>query len=103
MNILTDELQTKSFGEYLDSLIITNIRMWHEQEKIYEMETLRKMGKNEMFDFLKKATWLNLQRNISIDGLDGTFASKIMEKNPDINRKDSPIPMKGQPPVWEQV
>jgi hypothetical protein len=103
MNILTDELQPKSFGEYVDSLIITNIRMWHEQEKIYEMKTLRKMRKNEMFDFLKKATWLNLQRNVSIDGLDGTLAAKVMERNPDIKRKDLPISMKGESLIWEQV
>lgn len=102
-NILTDKLQPKSFGEFIDSLVITNIRMWHEQERIYEIETLGKMEKKEMFEFLKKATWLNLQRNLSLDGLDSILADKIMELHPHSERKDKPILMEGQPPLWEHV
>jgi hypothetical protein len=80
MNILKDKLAPKTFGEFIDSLIITNIRMWHAQEIVYEVETLEKLSKEEMFDFLKDATWLNLMRNKMMEGVELSFSSILSEK-----------------------
>ncbi len=103
MNILTTDLEPKTFGEFIDALIIANLRMWHAQEVVYETETLSAMTHTQMFDFLKQATWLNLLRNRAMDGLDSSLAAEIMERNPAIERIDTPISMEGQLPLWEQV
>ncbi|MBI3259117.1 MAG: hypothetical protein HYZ54_06565 [Ignavibacteriae bacterium] len=103
MNIITTDLEPKTFGEFIDALIIANLRMWHAQEVVYEIETLNAMTHPQMFDFLKQATWLNLLRNRAMDGLDSTLAAEIMERNPATERIDKPIAMEGQLPLWEQV
>jgi hypothetical protein len=103
MNILSDDLTPLTFGEFIDALIITNIRMWHEQELIYEIETLKKMTKEEMLEFLKKATWLNLKRNFSIDSLDNMLADDIMRRHPDIKRRDELLAMNEQTLIWDQA
>ncbi len=102
-NIIAEELKPRTFGEFIDALIIINIRMWHEQEIIYEIETLKKMKKKDMFEFLKRATWLNLQRNFSIDKLDGILEDKLMELYPDCKQKDKPTFMDEQKLIWEQI
>lgn len=103
MNILTTDLQPKTFGEFIDALIIANMRMWHAQEVVYETEKLNAMSREEMFDFLKQATWLNLLRNRAMDGLDASLTAEILKNKPDIERRDAPLPMAGQLPLWEQV
>lgn len=103
MNILTTDLEPKTFGEFVDALIIANLRMWHAQEVVYEIDTLNAMTHSQMFDFLKQATWLNLLRNRAMDGLDSTLAAEIMERNPETERIDKSIAMDGQLPIWEQV
>jgi hypothetical protein len=103
MNILTTDLNPQSFGEYIDALIIANLRMWHAQEIVYETETLTAMTHAQMFDFLKQATWLNLLRNRAMDGLDASLAAEIMKRNPAVERIDKPLAMDGQLPLWEQI
>ena len=103
MNIITTDLEPQTFGEFIDALIIANLRMWHAQEVVYETETLRAMTHAQMFDFLKQATWLNLLRNRAMDGLDATLAAEIMERNPTTKRMDKPMTMEGQLPLWEQI
>ncbi len=103
MNILTTDLHPTTFGEFIDALIIANMRMWHAQEVVYETETLNAMSREEMFDFLKQATWLNLLRNRAMDGLDASLTAEILKNKPDIERRDAPLPMEGQLPLWEQV
>lgn len=103
MNILTDELHPQTFGEFVDALIIANIRMWHAQEIIYEPKTLDNLSRNEMFAFLKEATWLNLRRNYAMDGLDNSLAEQIIAKHPNIERRDQPMLMEGQPLIWEEM
>ncbi len=81
-NILVDELHPNSFGEFVDALIITNLRMWHAQEFFYELDLLRQLDKEQMFDKLKYGSWLNLQRNFQMDGLDATVAALLEQQHP---------------------
>ncbi|NJO93455.1 MAG: hypothetical protein HC820_02150 [Hydrococcus sp. RM1_1_31] len=103
MNIIKDELIPQSFGEFIDALLIENIRMWHAQELIYETETLDNLTREEMLNFLKEATWLNLMRNSAIDAVDSSFATQIVTQYPNIERRDVPVSMKGQLPIWEEI
>jgi len=103
MNILTDHFDPKTFGEFVDALIITNIRMWHAQETIYEPDIWKRLSRENLIDFLKKSTWLNLQRNFQMDGLDGSVVEKIVEQHPNIERRDRPISMEGLLPIWDEV
>jgi hypothetical protein len=103
MNIIDDELKPQSFGEYIDSLIITNIRMWHAQELVYETESLEQLSRRDMFGFLKDATWLNLMRNRMMEGVDEKLASTIEERNPGIRRIDLPSKNSDEPPIWKQA
>ena len=103
VNILTDELHPQSFGHFIDMLIIENIRMWHAQEIIYEPQIVENFSRDEMFAFLKKATWLNLRRNYAMDGLDNSLAEQIVKKHPNIERLDQPISMAEQFFIWEEV
>ncbi|MFP4528471.1 MAG: hypothetical protein ACLFQX_07975 [Candidatus Kapaibacterium sp.] len=103
MNIIKDELRPETFGEFIDSLIITNIRMWHAQELVYETESLERLSRADMFDFLKQATWLNLERNRMMEGLDSQLAGAIEENNPGIKRIDIPSEKSDEPPIREQI
>ena len=84
VNIISDELEPTNFGEFIDALIITNLRMWHAQEFFYELDLLKKLSKDEMYDKLKYGSWLNLQRNFQMDGLDAVFAAQLAERHPNL-------------------
>ena len=43
--------------------------MWHVQETVY-VGDLDSMSREELLDYLKNATCLNLERNAAIDQLD---------------------------------
>lgn len=103
MNILSDKLGAETFGEFIDSLIITNIRMWHAQEIVYETETLAKLSREEMFDFLKQGTWLNLERNVAMDGLDAELAGHIWERSPALRPAPPALGPQQAVPVWEET
>ncbi len=88
-NIINDELDPQSFGEFVDALIITNLRMWHAQEFFYELDLLKKLSKDEMYEKLRYGSWLNLQRNFQMDGLDAVFAAQLAERHPDIVKQQN--------------
>ncbi len=83
-NILLDELEPQNFGEYIDALIITNLRMWHAQEFFYELDLLKQLTKDEMYEKLRYGSWLNLQRNFQMDGLDAVFAASLATRHPSV-------------------
>lgn len=103
MNVLSDKLEPQTFGQFVDALILANIRMWHAQEVVYETETLEKMSRDEMFHFLKQSTWLNLERNFAMDNLDAALARQISEKHPNVSLTGAPMTLQAQPPLWEQA
>jgi hypothetical protein len=84
MNIIKEDIIPETFGEFIDSLIIANIKMWHAQEMVYEVETLKKLTLESMFRFLKESTWLNLARNQMMEGVDSAMSNRLMDKHPDL-------------------
>lgn len=101
MNILTDDLKPTTIGEYIDSLIITNIRMWHKQELVYEIENLERMSLDEMFDFLKDSGWLNLVRNRMMEKVDENFGAKLNKKDNLVSGTNNIIEDISVP-IWEE-
>jgi len=83
-NILKDSLQPTTFGQQVDALIIANIRMWHAQEILFDVDALNSMDKDGMYSTLKYATWLNLQRNVYMDGTDGAIVEHLAQKHPSV-------------------
>ncbi len=83
-NIISDDLDPQNFGEFIDALIITNLRMWHAQEFFYELDLLKKLDKDQMYEKLRYGSWLNLQRNFQMDGLDAVVAAHLAERHPAI-------------------
>jgi hypothetical protein len=102
MNILTDTLEPKTIGECIDSLIIQNIRMWHEQEKIYEIETLSKMQLADMFKFLKESGWLNLMRNQMMEKVDLELEQRIVSGSPPAGPRKKGLTGLNNIPIWEE-
>lgn len=103
-NILKDRLQPQSFGEQIDALIITNIRMWHAQEVLFEEDTLAHLDKEGMFNTLKVATALNLERNVYMDGSDASFARTLEQRHPHIAAQlRTATHNADQTIIWEQL
>jgi hypothetical protein len=66
-----------NFGEVMYQLADVNCRLWHEQEKVYEFETvLAEETENEV----KKLALLNLERNKCIDRINNLFTAAILKK-----------------------
>jgi len=103
MRLANDNLEPQTFGEFVDALIIVNIRMWHAQETVYEIETLEKLTHGQMFDFLKNATWLNLMRNRMMDNLDSTLAVQLQPGKGDELKTVSIKQIDDQSQIWEQA
>jgi hypothetical protein len=73
-------------GSLVDKLITVDQKLWHNQELLY---TIRRMtyeeflerfssdGQRELYDWLRKMSDLNTQRNQLIDEFDQTLASAI--------------------------
>jgi len=98
-DILHDEWEPQSIGEWIDILIIRNIRMWHLQERVYHLENLFKEDRHGLETYLKDATWMNLQRNFAIDNLDSSYVKFIFGSIPKIEPQKIERAINTQ--VWE--
>lgn len=65
---------TGSIGEVFAQLANVNCKLWHEQEKVYEFETVPPDAKNAV---VKQLAVLNLERNQCIDKIDKQFQAEI--------------------------
>jgi hypothetical protein len=68
---------TGNFGEVMYQLADVNCRLWHEQEKVYEFETVPAEEKDKV---VKKLALLNLERNKCIDRINNLFTDSILKK-----------------------
>ncbi|WP_374951931.1 hypothetical protein [Mucilaginibacter sp.] len=66
-----------TIGEVFAELAKVNCDLWHEQEKVYEFETVAAAEKDVV---VKKLAILNLQRNKCIDNIDTNFTRMIAGK-----------------------
>ena len=66
-----------NFGEVFYQLADVNCRLWHEQEKVYEFETVPVDEKDKV---VKLLALLNLERNKCIDAINELLANKIINK-----------------------
>jgi hypothetical protein len=67
-----------NLGEVFYQLADVNCRLWHEQEKVYEFETVADDQKNIV---VKQLALLNLERNKCIDAINEQFMQMIKTKN----------------------
>lgn len=100
-DIINGEWEPQSLGEWVDILIIRNIRMWHLQERVYHLENLFKEDRNGLESYLKDATWMNLQRNFAIDNLDSAYVEHIFGTIPKIIPQS--IEKTIDTKVWEDI
>jgi hypothetical protein len=63
-----------SIGEAFAELSKVNCDLWHEQEKVYEFETVPGEEKNQV---VKQLALLNLRRNQCIDAIDKALIRRI--------------------------
>jgi len=63
-----------NIGEVFYQLADVNCRLWHQQEKVYEFETVPAEEKNKV---VKQLAVLNLERNKCIDSINQQFAELI--------------------------
>ncbi len=63
-----------SIGEVFSKLAMVNCTLWHEQEKVYEFESVPPDEKDKV---VKKLALLNLERNKCIDQIDNQFRAAI--------------------------
>jgi hypothetical protein len=68
---------TGTIGSVFSELADVNCRLWHEQEKVYEFETVPAEEKDVV---VKQLAILNLERNKCIDEIDRQFADSIKHK-----------------------
>jgi hypothetical protein len=68
---------TGNLGEIFYRLADVNCRLWHEQEKVYEFETVAAAEKDAV---VKQLALLNLERNKCIDAINGQFMQLIKNK-----------------------
>lgn len=68
---------TGNLGEVFAELAKVNCDLWHEQEKVYEFETVPPAEKDIV---VKRLAVLNLERNKCIDSIDRQFQSMIAGK-----------------------
>jgi hypothetical protein len=66
-----------NFGEVFYQLADVNCRLWHEQEKVYEFETVPVDEKDKV---VKQLALLNLERNKCIDAINELLVNKIINK-----------------------
>ena len=64
-----------NIGEIFYQLADVNCRLWHEQEKVYEFETVPSEEKNQV---VKQLALLNLERNKCIDAINAQFSSIVL-------------------------
>lgn len=63
-----------TIGEVFSTLAEVNCELWHEQEKVYEFETVPADQKDGV---VKQLAILNLKRNKCIDQIDGRFSAAV--------------------------
>ena len=68
---------TGGFGEVFYQLADVNCKLWHEQEKVYEFESVAPEQKDLV---VKQLALLNLERNKCIDAINGQFMQLIKNK-----------------------
>jgi hypothetical protein len=68
---------TGAIGELFAELAKVNCDLWHEQEKVYDFESVAPGEKDAV---VKRLAILNLERNKCIDGIDRQFQSAITSK-----------------------
>lgn len=68
---------TGNLGEVFAELAKVNCDLWHEQEKVYEFETVPADEKDKV---VKKLALLNLERNKCIDRINNLFAESVLKK-----------------------
>lgn len=66
-----------TIGDMVSKLAETNCLLWHEQEKVYDFETVPTSEKNKV---VKQLALLNLERTKCIDKIDSSFSKIIIEK-----------------------
>jgi len=66
-----------NFGEVFYQLADVNCRLWHEQEKVYEFESVPVDEKDKV---VKQLALLNLVRNKCIDAINELLVNKILKK-----------------------
>lgn len=71
------EIQGK-IGEVFYQLADVNCRLWHEQEKVYEFETVPPEEKDIV---VKQLALLNLERNKCIDAINAQFYLLVLNNN----------------------
>ena len=64
-----------NIGEIFYQLADVNCRLWHEQEKVYEFETVPPEEKNQV---VKQLALSNLERNKCIDAINAQFSSIVL-------------------------
>ena len=67
---------TGDFGQLFYELAGVNCELWHEQEKVYEFETVPPEDKNIV---VKQLALLNLKRNKYIDAINNQFKDMVIE------------------------
>lgn len=67
-----------TIGNVFAKLAEINCLLWHEQEKVYEFETVPADEKDKV---VKKLAVLNLERNKCIDAVDNNFRQIIEKSN----------------------
>lgn len=68
-----------SIGSIIAKLAEVNCLLWHEQEKVYEFETVPSQFKNKV---VKNLALLNLERNECIDGINQTLERLVRTSKP---------------------
>ena len=69
-----------SLGVTFSQLADVNCRLWHQQEYVYDFESVPANKKN---DVVKRLALLNLERNRCIDHIDKQFQAFIQRKSDD--------------------
>jgi len=69
---------TGAIGEVFYQLADVNCRLWHEQEKVYEFETVPAEEKDVV---VKQLAILNLERNKCIDAINNELIQLVSQKN----------------------
>lgn len=70
-------IQVGGVGALICQLSEVNCRLWHVQEKVYEIESV---SANDKDTVIKELAVLNLQRNMCVDAIDNELY-KVLERN----------------------
>ena len=78
-----------TLGSIIDKLITADLKMWNNQELLYEIRRMTfeeykekyfndEAGAKKLWEYLKKACDLNIQRNVLIDEIDEKIVNIAM-------------------------